>query len=103
MPVSKIIYQSFAPSIHIISCTVQGATEAATLLPFCQGDALMLLLGPEGYTPDQGALEGLARTFRQPLRELSKRAADHFGAIKHGHVTGFRWSFPIPLIGPCMS
>ena len=69
---------------------MQGAAEAASLLAYCQGDAMMLLLGPEGYSPDHMALERLANALRAPLRDVSRAAAEHFAAIKQGHVSGFR-------------
>lgn len=69
---------------------MQEAPEAASLLAFCQGDAMLLLLAPEGYSPDHAALAGLAAALGGGLRDVSRAAGEHLAAVKYGHITGFR-------------
>ncbi|KAK9790937.1 hypothetical protein WJX73_002911 [Symbiochloris irregularis] len=79
--------------VRLASMWQEGASEPAGLLALSHGDALLLLIVPHSYAPDHRALISLANAFRGQMQELSRAAKEHFGAIRHGHVTGFRYVF----------
>lgn len=69
----------------------QGATEPASLLALCHGDAMLLLLAQDGYSPEHKALQHLNNALSAGLAEFGKAAGSFIAAIKRGHITGFRY------------
>ena len=69
---------------------VQEGCEEACLAGLHHSKCLLMLHLPAGTTCSHGQLTGLSTALKQPLRQLSTLAAEHFGALRQGHLSGLR-------------
>ena len=69
---------------------VQEGTQEACLAAMHQGKCLLLLQLPASSPCSQERLTGLSSALSEPLKQLSALAAEHFGALRQGHVPGLR-------------
>ena len=70
---------------------MQGGCQEASLAAVQHSRCLLMLTLPAGSAHSGGQLAALSAALQGPLKQLAAHAAEHFGALRQGHISGLRY------------